>query len=112
MPALGVERTSGGPRYAISGALTPIGYCLLGLLCPTFSVSSVMKLAKSAGVIDFGTLSTPANRDNIFGSASAASIAMVKLIDYFCRRVLWCDQTIPHACLIARYKLPDGRHVR
>src|SRR5215468_10848874 len=35
----------------------------------------------------------------------------VKFIDYFCRRVLWCDQAIPHACLIARYKLPDGRHV-
>src|SRR5215813_520031 len=24
---------------------------------------------------------------------------VVKFIDYFCRRVLWCDQTIPNACL-------------
>jgi len=36
----------------------------------------MMKLPKSAGVIDFGTLPTSANREIIFGSASAVSIAL------------------------------------
>src|SRR4029077_20969767 len=35
----------------------------------------------------------------------------VKLADYFGGRVFWCDHAIPHACLIARYKLIDGRDV-
>jgi hypothetical protein len=34
---------------------------------PHFSVSSEMKLPKSAGVIDFGMLPTSANRDIILG---------------------------------------------
>jgi hypothetical protein len=78
---------------------------------PHFSVSSATNLPKSVGVIDIGTPAYSSKSRNYLWIGECRIDFFLELVDNFGRRALRRDQTIPHACLIARYKLTDGRDV-
>src|SRR5262249_60348171 len=106
----GVRRPSGGPRWQSPVRSLGPDFVCLDYFAPLLGVFSD-EVAKIGRRHRFWNAAALCKSRHYFWIGDRRIDRGVKFIDYFCWRVLWCDQTIPHARLIARYKLADGRHV-
>jgi hypothetical protein len=68
-----------------------------------------MDLPKSAGVIDFWNAADVGETRDDFGISEGRINLFVKPFYDVRECVLQCDHAIPHACLVAMYKLTDRR---